>query len=259
MKGYQNTLLAGVAALALGAGTGLACAQAPNGAAQGNQTHAAQPMNGNGPGMQAHGPGGPNAAQSANPGMARNAVAPGMQNHGKAGQSAQNPNPAPQQHSNANAGMPANHRQAQTGNNTNNNGVAGNERERQHGRQTNAQERNERTLRGLQGNASQPMQGERAQGPAQGAQGANVRLSDQQRTRIQQTIIDARGAPRVGHVDFDVRVGTVIPRGGIHVVPVPEYLAQIEPGWRGLLYFVYEDEVVIVNPHDMRIVAVLPV
>jgi hypothetical protein len=33
---------------------------------------------------------------------------------------------------------------------------------------------------------------------------------------------------------------------------------QIDPAWRGFLYFVYEDEVVIVNPRDMRIVAVLP-
>jgi uncharacterized protein Smg (DUF494 family) len=33
---------------------------------------------------------------------------------------------------------------------------------------------------------------------------------------------------------------------------------QIDPAWRGFLYFVHEDEVVIVNPRDMRIVAVLP-
>jgi hypothetical protein len=55
-----------------------------------------------------------------------------------------------------------------------------------------------------------------------------------------------------------VAVSTAIPRGHIHVVPVPSYLVQIDPAWRGFLYFVYEDEVVIVNPQDMRIVAVLP-
>ncbi len=77
-----------------------------------------------------------------------------------------------------------------------------------------------------------------------------------------------RGAPRVGHVNFDVQVGTVIPRHDIRIVPVPRTLVRIEPEWRGflyfvyedeVLYFVYEDEVVIVNPRDMRIVAVLPV
>jgi Protein of unknown function (DUF1236) len=72
-------------------------------------------------------------------------------------------------------------------------------------------------------------------------------------------VINARGAPRVGHVDFDVRVGTAIPRDRIHIVPVPETLVQIDPAWSGFLYFVYEDEVVIVDPSDMRIVAILPV
>jgi Protein of unknown function (DUF1236) len=55
-----------------------------------------------------------------------------------------------------------------------------------------------------------------------------------------------------------VTVGTVVPRGRIQVIPVPEMLVQIEPEWRGFLYFVYEDEVVIVNPNDMKIVAVVP-
>jgi hypothetical protein len=63
----------------------------------------------------------------------------------------------------------------------------------------------------------------------------------------------------VGRVDFDVTVGTVIPQDRNQVVAVPETLVQIEPEWRGFLYFVYEDEVVIVDPSDMRIVAVVPV
>jgi hypothetical protein len=96
-------------------------------------------------------------------------------------------------------------------------------------------------MEGLQGNAS----------------GMNVQLNEQQRNEIRTSVIDARGAPRISHVDFDVTVGTVIPRGKIHVVPVPETLVRIEPEWRGFLYFVYEDEIVIVNPNDMKIVAVV--
>ena len=113
-----------------------------------------------------------------------------------------------------------------------------------------AQER--RIPRGLQGNASGQVQG-------QGAEGANVSLSTQQRTQIRRTVINARGAPRVGQVDFDVRVGTTIPHDQIHIVPVPETLVRIDPSWSGFLYFVYEDEVVIVDPSDMEIVAILPV
>jgi len=51
----------------------------------------------------------------------------------------------------------------------------------------------------------------------------------------------------------------VVPRRDIRVVRVPETLVRIEPQWQGYVYFVYEDEVIIVNPHDMRIVAVLAV
>ncbi|HUI12665.1 MAG TPA: DUF1236 domain-containing protein [Xanthobacteraceae bacterium] len=110
-------------------------------------------------------------------------------------------------------------------------------------------ERSERNghLKGLQGNASIPMQG------------SHVNLSSEQRTRIRDTVIDARNAPRVGHVDFDIRVGTLVPRERVHVVRVPETLVRIEPQWRGYDYFVVEDQVIIVNPRDMRIVAVLDV
>jgi uncharacterized protein Smg (DUF494 family) len=54
-------------------------------------------------------------------------------------------------------------------------------------------------------------------------------------------------------------VGTVVPRGAVHIVPVPATLVQIQPEWRGFLYFVYESEVVVVNPRDMKIIAVLVV
>ena len=105
---------------------------------------------------------------------------------------------------------------------------------------TTAQER--RIPPGLQGNAS-----------------GQHELSEEQRTHIRQTVINARGAPRVGHVDFDVRVGTRIGRGRIHLIGVPDALVQIDPEWQGFLYFVYEDEIVVVDPNDMEIVAILPV
>jgi hypothetical protein len=103
----------------------------------------------------------------------------------------------------------------------------------------NAGEPRDERLRGLQGTAS------------------GVTLNDEQRTRIRDTV--AHGAPRLGSVDFDIAVGTAVPRGRIQVVPIPETLVQIEPEWRGFLYFIVRDELVIVNPEDMRIVAVIPV
>lgn len=114
-----------------------------------------------------------------------------------------------------------------------------------HRNMTTAQEQNRR-LQGLQGNAAM-----------QPGSGGHVNLSAQQRTTIRNTVIDARGAPRVNQAPFNVAVGTAIPRR-FHIVPVPRTLVGIDPAWRGLRYFVFEDEVVIVNPYSFRIVAVVP-
>jgi hypothetical protein len=106
-----------------------------------------------------------------------------------------------------------------------------------------AAQRDRKGMEGLQGNAS----------------GVNVKLTDEQRSRIRTTVIGAGGASRVTSVNFDITVGTVVPRGSVEIVPVPDTLVEIEPESRGFLYFVYEDEVVIVSPDDMRIVAVVAV
>jgi hypothetical protein len=124
----------------------------------------------------------------------------------------------------------------------NRNGNAAAEQQNRSGAPSTSAQRDRTGTEGLQGNAT----------------GMNVQLNERQRNEIRTTVINGRGAPRVSGVDFDVTVGTVIPRGRIHVVPVPRTLVRIEPEWRGFLYFVYEDEVVIVNPRDMKIVAVVP-
>jgi Protein of unknown function (DUF1236) len=119
----------------------------------------------------------------------------------------------------------------------------------------------ERTKQGAPTTAEQSRQGGPNTAESRGAKGGagGVALNDEQRTRIRDTVINAHGAPRVGSVNFGVNVGTVIPRGSIQIVPVPETLVRIEPRWRGFRYFIFEDELVIVDPHDMTIVAVVPV
>jgi hypothetical protein len=62
----------------------------------------------------------------------------------------------------------------------------------------------------------------------------------------------------VNTVNFDVRVGTVVPRS-VHFATLPPVLVEISPEWRGYRYFVYHEEIVIVDPHTLRIVAVLEV
>ena len=63
--------------------------------------------------------------------------------------------------------------------------------------------------------------------------------------------------PRVSKVDFQINVGATVPRT-VHVVQLPATVIQIHPAWRGYMYFVVGDEIVIVEPGTMRIVAVIP-
>jgi hypothetical protein len=221
MSYHRNILLAGIAALALAAGMGLAAAEEPSTgqSPQNRQPHATQQMN------QA-----PAAGK-----MGQNAQ---DENHGAAARQPKERADEVNRASKTDKG-----RNAAEGERNGKAAQEQNQEQNRNGRDSNTAAQRERNgTQGLQGNAS----------------GMHAQLTDEQRTRIRGTVINAAGAPRVGHVNFDVTVGTVIPRDGIHIVPVPEMLVQIEPEWRGFLYFVYEDEVVIVNPSDMRIIAVVP-
>ena len=90
-----------------------------------------------------------------------------------------------------------------------------------------------------------------------GGASSNVSLTTEQKTTIRQTVLTS-SAPRVTNVNFNVRVGTVVPRS-VRIVPLPATLVEIEPTWRGYMYFVYHDEIIVVEPGTLRIVAVLDV
>jgi hypothetical protein len=121
---------------------------------------------------------------------------------------------------------------------------------------------------------SQPSQAQDQRGPAGDKMGADakgdksgstvgsapaggVNLTTEQRTEIRQTVLTAN-APRATNVNFAVSVGTVVPRT-VHVVEVPQTIVRIHPQWRGYRYFVVNDEIVIVEPRTLKIVAVLDV
>jgi Protein of unknown function (DUF1236) len=267
MKMQTKTLLAGVAALALIAGTGFASAEeqkpakpqtsaqpmkggaAPSAQKQTGASHMSQQPQGASHAAQQ--PSASHMGQNAQPGGRKM----GMEQPASRGKStAQQQTKGTERFGQSQSGVTTHGRQAEQINRGNKGnferrGTAQTEqkgsvttRGTRAGGTTVTEQRTGRTgLHGLQGNASR------------------VTLSDEQRTKIRQTVIGASGAPRVSSVDFDLAVGTVIPRGHIHVVPVPRMLVDIEPAWRGFLYFIYQDELVIVDPNDMRIVAVVPV
>jgi hypothetical protein len=83
-----------------------------------------------------------------------------------------------------------------------------------------------------------------------------VNISPEQRTRLHAVFAGERNAPRVNEVDFDLAVGRPVPRS-VHFVPVPQAIFAIEPAWRGYDYFMVGDQIVIVDPRSMEIVAIL--
>ena len=89
-----------------------------------------------------------------------------------------------------------------------------------------------------------------------GQAGAGARLSTEQRTRISSVIREQHVAP-VNNVNFAVSVGTRVPRDiGFH--PLPQEIVTIYPDWRGYEFFLVRDEIVVVDPRTLEIVAVLP-
>jgi cytoskeletal protein RodZ len=87
--------------------------------------------------------------------------------------------------------------------------------------------------------------------------GAQAQISTEQRTQIRQTVMRVGDAPRVSSVNFSLSVGTVVPRT-VKYVLLPSRVVEIYPAWRGYHFFIVGDQIVIVEPGSLRIVAVIP-
>jgi len=89
-----------------------------------------------------------------------------------------------------------------------------------------------------------------------GQAGAGGKLTTEQRTRVTTVIRNEHVAP-VTNVNFSVSIGTRVPREiGFH--PLPTEIVTIYPDWRGYEFFLARDEIVVVDPRTLEIVAVLP-
>jgi hypothetical protein len=88
--------------------------------------------------------------------------------------------------------------------------------------------------------------------------GAAKTLNTEQRTRVRETVIRSSNAPRVNNVNFSVSVGTVVPRT-VRYAPLPPVLVEYYPDWRGYDYFIANEQIIIIEPNSLKIVAVLDV
>lgn len=88
-----------------------------------------------------------------------------------------------------------------------------------------------------------------------GQAGGGAKLSTEQRTKITSVIREQHVAP-VNNVNFSIAVGTRVPRE-VSFHPLPATIVTIYPEWRGYEFFLVRDQIVVVNPRTLEIVAVL--
>jgi Protein of unknown function (DUF1236) len=94
---------------------------------------------------------------------------------------------------------------------------------------------------------------------AQAGTQSKVSLTSQQRARIHNVVLHRDFSRlRVRNVDFDIRIGVVVPRS-FHLFVIPEDIVFIVPEFRHFRCFFFDDELVIVDPVTFEIVAVIPV
>jgi hypothetical protein len=122
------------------------------------------------------------------------------------------------------------------------------------------------SAQGTQAPARSSAQGTQAPAANSTAQGsapasASVNLTTEQKSTIRTSVLQSSSAPKVSRsqINFNISVGTVVPRTGVKFVTVPDTIVRIHPAWRGYSYFIVDDEIIIVEPSTFKIVAVLTV
>jgi Protein of unknown function (DUF1236) len=88
-----------------------------------------------------------------------------------------------------------------------------------------------------------------------GQAGAGAKLSTEQRTKITTVIRDQHIAP-VNNVNFAISIGTRVPRE-VSFHPLPAEVVTVYPEWRGYEFFLVRDQIIVVDPRTLEIVAVL--
>jgi hypothetical protein len=94
-----------------------------------------------------------------------------------------------------------------------------------------------------------------AEGKTVGQAGAGAKLSGDQRTKITTVIRDQHVQP-VTNVNFSISVGTRVPRD-VSFHPLPAEIVTLYPDWRGYEFVLVRDQILVIDPSSLEIVAVL--
>jgi hypothetical protein len=107
------------------------------------------------------------------------------------------------------------------------------------------------------GNVNAETKGAEGRSQTTGQAAAGAKLSTEQRTKIS-TVIKEQNIRPVTNVNFAISVGTRVPRE-VSFHPLPAEIVTIYPDWRGYEMFLVNDQIIVVNPRTLEIVAVLDV
>jgi hypothetical protein len=129
------------------------------------------------------------------------------------------------------------------------------------GTQSQTQSGQDSMQRSGSGQAQQPSSQDSQTRQQSGSDSADkpAQLSEQQRTQISTTISKESNLRRVerNEINFTINVGAVVPRT-VNLAPLPTTIVSVVPAYRGYLYIVVGDDLLIVHPRTYEIVAVIP-
>jgi hypothetical protein len=86
---------------------------------------------------------------------------------------------------------------------------------------------------------------------------ASANLTTDQQTRIRTVIKERSEVKAVTNVNFNISIRAPVPRT-VHLYPLPTAVIEVHPAWRGYQFILVRDEIVVVDPRTMLIVAVIP-
>jgi hypothetical protein len=86
---------------------------------------------------------------------------------------------------------------------------------------------------------------------------ASANLTTEQQTRIRTVIKERSDVKAVTNVNFDISIHATVPRT-VHLYALPAAVVEVHPAWRGYEFILVRDEIIVVDPRTMLIVAIIP-
>ena len=86
---------------------------------------------------------------------------------------------------------------------------------------------------------------------------ASANLTTEQQTRIRTVIKERSEVKAVTNVNFDISIHAHVPRT-VHLYPLPAAVVEVHPAWRGHQFILVRDEILVIDPRTMLIIAIIP-